>query len=89
MSDRTFEAATKQVSAMANQAFEVGLFKPGRKSTFVAWRLLRVCGPTVGLDACPGNLLPQFRNQVRPAKATLKSSGAWAPALSCRKTAKS
>ena len=37
MSDRTFEAATKQVSAMANQAFEVGLFKPGRKSTLVAW----------------------------------------------------
>jgi hypothetical protein len=33
MSDLTVEAATKQVSAMATQVFEVGLFKPAITSS--------------------------------------------------------
>src|SRR5262249_29919919 len=33
MSDLTVEAATKQISAMATQVFEVGLFKPAITST--------------------------------------------------------
>ena len=33
MSDLTVEAATKQVSAMATQVFEMGLFKPAITST--------------------------------------------------------